>query len=129
MTINGRGYVIGGRQGSLNLTMVSGLTKPANPENNTIWLNSELPVHGIYIAPTCEVMEPTEGDVWINNCTRYQPNSAIEVSSVTCTMTVAQDPYLLINILQVSQWDGTEWKPCNGAIFANYVWDLFSTII
>ena len=50
MTINGRGYVTGGRQGSLNLTVVSGLTKPANPENNTIWLNSELPVHGIYIA-------------------------------------------------------------------------------
>ncbi|MBR5559013.1 MAG: hypothetical protein IKU72_02055 [Oscillospiraceae bacterium] len=121
MTINGRGYC-GGAQSRLNLTVVSGLTQPENPANNTIWLNSDLAVNGVYIGPTCEVMNPQVGAVWINNSTRYHPDTALEISSVTCTMVVSQQPFLLINILQVSQWDGEEWVHCDGAVFSNYEW-------
>ena len=50
--------------GGLNFNLVGGVTQPADPKENTIWVNTDVPIAGWALSFT-EPSEPEEGMVWI----------------------------------------------------------------
>lgn len=51
---------------SLNFSVIGGVTKPENPVENTIWVNTETEITSWSISPE-HPKSPTSGMVWINN--------------------------------------------------------------
>lgn len=63
------GYIDGIDQcSSLNFSIVGGTTKPTDPVENTIWVNTETEITSWVISPE-QPKSPTNGMVWINNGT------------------------------------------------------------
>ena len=62
----GHGYKhgAGGSPIGLNFKVVGGVAKPANPVENTIWINTDEAIQQ-YIFSSEEPENPTEGMVWI----------------------------------------------------------------
>ena len=110
----------GGGKAGIDLTVVGGTTQPENPKNNTIWVKTETAIGTAYLSPTAPESHAV-GDVWINTTNRYQ-SDASAVASSTHLLTVAEDPYLTVNVLQFKQWDGSAWNWCDGGIYANNAW-------
>ena len=50
--------------GGLNFNLVGGVTQPADPKENTIWVNTDVPISG-WALSFAEPSEPEEGMVWI----------------------------------------------------------------
>lgn len=50
--------------GGLNFSVVGGLTQPANPKENTIWVETDVPIT-IWTFSAAEPTEPVDGMVWI----------------------------------------------------------------
>ena len=50
--------------GGLNFNLVGGVTQPADPKENTIWVNTDVPITG-WALSFAEPSEPEEGMVWI----------------------------------------------------------------
>ena len=50
--------------GGLNFNLVGGVTQPADPKENTIWVNTDAPITG-WALSFAEPSEPYEGMVWI----------------------------------------------------------------
>lgn len=111
---------LGGGGGGVNLNVVSGTTRPEAPKNNTIWVNTETSIGRAYFAPTAPE-SPATGDLWVNTTNRYQTDSSA-IASQTHLLTVAESPYLTINVLQFKQWDGEAWVWKDGGIYANNEW-------
>ena len=110
----------GGGKAGIDLTVVGGTTQPESPNNNTIWVKTETAIGTAYLSPTAPESHAV-GDVWINTTNRYQ-SDASAVASSTHLLTVAEDPYLTVNVLQFKQWDGSAWNWRDGGIYANNAW-------
>ena len=79
---------------STNFEIVGGTTEPTNPEENTIWVNTDTEITS-YVFSSTEPTEPIDGMVWIktgmesagefnllkNNCIQIYPISAKQYSS------------------------------------------------
>ena len=50
--------------GGLNFNLVGGLTQPADPAENMIWVRTDVPITGYTFSPTVP-SQPVEGMVWI----------------------------------------------------------------
>lgn len=109
----------GGGGSGLELTVVGGTTKPVNPDPNTIWVNTSTDINDVYLSAIAPD-SPVAGDVWINTGIRY--GTAAEPAKSSRALTVIQNPYLEINVLNLMQYDGTEWVQCTGSIYANNEW-------
>lgn len=57
-------FNIGSGGGGLNFKLVGGLTQPADPAENTIWVNTDIEITGYEFSAT-EPADPVEGMVWI----------------------------------------------------------------
>lgn len=101
------------------LTVVDGTEKPENPAENTIWVNTDVDMGMCYLAPNAPA-SPEVGDVWVNTTNKYNSNGT---NASTKLIRVNDNPYLEINVLNISQWDGSAWVTReNSAIYANGAW-------
>lgn len=55
---------LGGGSAGLNFKVVGGTSQPSSPSENTIWINTDVPVSG-YIFSATEPEETSDGIVWI----------------------------------------------------------------
>ena len=105
--------------GYLELTIEGGTTQPTNPKDNTIWVNTDVDLGLTYLAPNAP-SNPQVGDVWVNTTNKYNSNGT---NASTNLIRVNDNPYLEINVLNISQWDGSAWVTReNSAIYANGAW-------
>ena len=105
--------------GGLDITVVGGTTQPASPKENTIWVNTDAEIGAVTLAPNAPA-SPEVGDVWVNTTNKYNSNGT---NASTNLIRVNDNPYLEINVLNISQWDGSAWVTRDGsAIYANGGW-------
>ena len=105
--------------GYLELTIEGGTTQPTNPKENTIWVNTDVDLGLTYLAPNAPT-NPQVGDVWVNTTNKYNSNGT---NASTNLIRVNDNPYLEINVINISQWDGSAWVTReNSAIYANGAW-------
>lgn len=109
----------GGGKAGIDLTVVGGTTQPENPKNNTIWVKTETDIGTAYLAPTAPE-NPAVGDVWINTGIRYDITGKTATSAKT--ISVLENPFLEINVFQITQWDGSTWNWKDGGVYANSEW-------
>ena len=108
------------------LTVVDGTTQPENPADNTIWVNTDVDMGLCYLAPNAPD-SPEVGDVWVNTTNKYNSNGT---NASTNLIRVNDNPYLEINVLNISQWDGSAWVNRDGsAIYANGAWTAMALYI
>jgi len=109
----------GGGGGGLAIEIVGGTTQPANPKENTIWVNTDVAIGAVTFAPNAPA-SPEVGDVWINTTNKYHSNGT---NASTYILKVCEEPYLEVNVLSISQYDGTAWVNHDGsAIYTNETW-------
>lgn len=109
----------GGGGGGLEIAVVGGTTQPISPKDNTIWVNTGVEIGAVTFSPNSPD-SPAVGDVWVNTGNRYS-NSGSNAS--TNILAVSENPYLEINVFNISQWDGSVWvTKDNSAIYANGGW-------
>lgn len=58
----------GGAGGGLNFRVVGGTSEPASPSENTIWINTDVPVSGYEFSATAPAA-PVQGMVWVTTGT------------------------------------------------------------
>ena len=73
----------GGRKdAALNFSIVGGTSAPANPSDNTIWINTDKDITG-WIFSATEPSEPAEGMVWIvTGASSNVPINALKENSI-----------------------------------------------
>ena len=109
----------GGAGGGLDIKIVGGVTQPSNPKENTVWVNTSTAIKNVTFAPNAPA-SPVTGDVWVNTTNKYNSNGT---NASTNLIRVNDNPYLEINVLNISQWDGSAWVTRDGsAIYANGAW-------
>ena len=105
--------------GGLAIEIVGGTTQPASPKDNTIWVNTDVDIGTVTLAPNVPA-SPAVGDVWINTANKYHSDGT---NASTNILKVCEEPYLEVNVLNISQYDGSAWVNRDGsAIFANEMW-------
>jgi hypothetical protein len=63
-----QGYKARGGSNSLNFKTIGGTTEPTSAKKNTIWINTDRNISGVYIDST-QPKNMAEGEVWISNGT------------------------------------------------------------
>ncbi|MBQ7858735.1 MAG: hypothetical protein IJ347_01185 [Faecalibacterium sp.] len=103
-----RAIPVGGA--ALNFTVVGGTTAPANPKENTIWVNTDVEVTGWAFAAEAPD-DLAAGGVWIKtgsaSTTRF--NAMKKNTIVACP-------------LSCMQWNGSAWVTCEAKIYQSGVW-------
>ncbi|MBQ7786068.1 MAG: hypothetical protein IJ381_07980 [Clostridia bacterium] len=101
---------IGGMTGGgLSLSVVGGTAQPANPEINTIWVETEETVTGWSVSPA-EPENPTEGFVWVLS------------GSGTLMLDVSQDGSLVITLNGCRQYIDGQWVGCGAKVWNGSEW-------
>lgn len=109
-------YGFGGGGASLNFKVVGGTTKPTNPNENTIWVNTDKKIASWTFSAT-QPKTATEGMVWITTNT----SSSIELN-------VLKKSDVIVNLHSAKQYVGGAWKLKNAFCYQNKKWTQFSQI-
>ena len=105
--------------GGLAIEIVGGATQPSSPKDNTIWVNTDVAIGAVTLAPNAPA-SPAVGDVWVNTTNKYDSSGT---NASTNILKVSEEPFVEINVTNISQWDGSAWTRMDGsAIYANGVW-------
>ena len=93
----------------LDLEVIGGTTQPAQPAENTVWLNTSIEIGEVYLQEN-QPSDPAAGDVWI------------DTSAEGTTLEVMQSPYLEIEIGTVKQYNGTAWSAPDVQVYKAGEW-------
>lgn len=102
-----------GGGGGLNLKVVGGTTQPANPRENTIWINTATAITGYALSPT-QPQTGTEGLVWLKTA-----GTGVEIN-------VGRKNAVLLHLASGMLYTGASWKDVECSAFSNGVWTQFS---
>lgn len=64
---------VGGCGGGLDLTVVGGLERPAEPKNNTLWLKTETEIGNVYLSPVMPANESATKNLLAGNYYKTTP--------------------------------------------------------
>ena len=102
---------------ALNFKVVGGTEQPANPKENTIWVNTETDISGWVFSPE-EPESPAEGLVWI------------EVGSVSpAPFNVLRKNGVYVYPVSCKQYSSEAWNDVFAYICQGGVWVQFSEIV
>ena len=106
-----RGVAIGNSSaaGSLNFTVVCNSTQPENPAENTIWINTSIPMGSWYAMPS-EPESFVEGDVWL------------QLAPSSFSIEVTEDNQLNVEISKIKQYTSKGWISRSAMIYLNGEW-------
>ena len=104
--------VIGG--GGLNFKVVGGLTQPAGPSKNTIWVNTDVPVSS-YAFQASAPDTPDEGAVWI-----------LTGTSSSVSFNALKKNSILVYPISAKQYVGGNWRNVSAYIYQDDEWAEFS---
>ena len=99
----------GGGGGSAAIDVVGGTTQPENASENTIWVNTDVPI-GTWYALFNEPQSPAEGDVWLK----------LAASSFQVELTENQ---FIVEISTIAQYIGGAWTQKTAKIYRGGVWE------
>lgn len=102
-----------GGGGGLNLKVVGGTTQPANPRENTIWINTGTTITGYFLSPT-QPNTQIEGLVWLKT-----ENSGVEIN-------VGKKNSIVLYLSTAKLYTGGKWISVNGFAYVNAVWNQFA---
>ena len=109
--MSSKGFIVGGAGGApLNFKIVGGTEQPAQPKENTIWVNTENEISSWVCSPV-QPAEPAEGMVWIK--TGYNSNVLVEALKKNS---------IALYILNAHQYVAEAWAVCSCSVFQNEVW-------
>lgn len=94
----------------LNFSIVGGTTQPQNPEENTIWVNTDVEITGWVFGAT-EPENPIEGMVWI----KTGPNS-------DNSFNVIKEEVINVYPIKVSQYVSNSWQDKIANIYQSNEW-------
>lgn len=106
MNMNGGGA-------TMNFRIVGGTTAPANPQENTIWINTANTVTSWALAFS-EPSNPVEGMVWVT----------INVSGRN-TFNALKNNMLAVAPMSAKQYVSGAWKSREGRIYVDHAWKEF----
>lgn len=109
----GRTNAGGSGGGGLNLKVVGSTTKPTNPRENTIWVNTTTAITGYVLSPT-QPETGTEGLVWLKTA-----DTGVEIN-------VGRKNAVLLHLASGMLYTGSAWKNVECYAFSNGVWTQFS---
>lgn len=98
----------------LNFEIVGGTTKPGNPKENTIWVNTSTAVTG-WAFSAKEPASPVEGMVWI----RYGVTGDVEFNAL-------KEEAIQMYLLGVKQYVDGAWSIQESHIYQGDTWTQFS---
>ena len=98
---------------ALNFKVVGGTTQPANPKENTIWVNTGTAVTG-WIISASEPENPADGIIWVVP----DANSKIVFNAL-------RKNAILINPVYAKQYTGGAWADKTAMIYQNGAWQDF----
>ena len=98
----------GGGGGSAAIDVVGGTTQPENASENTIWVNTDVPI-GTWYALFNEPQSPVEGDVWLK----------LASSSFQIELTPEQ---FIVEISTIVQYIGGVWAQKTAQIYYGSAW-------
>lgn len=99
----------GGSGGGLNLKVVGGTTKPTNPRENTIWVNTTAAITG-YVLSHTQPETGTEGLVWLKSA-----DAGVEIN-------VGRKNAVLLHLAMSQVYSGGGWKPVDGHVYTSGMW-------
>lgn len=107
----GKGFKKGaGGANPLNFKVVGGTAAPANPRENTIWVNTDTKITS-WVFSAAEPEEPAEGMVWIST----GASSRMEFNAL-------KKNTLLVYPSSVKQYVGGTWVDISAQIYKNGEW-------
>lgn len=96
--------------GGLNFRLVGGLTQPADPAENVIWVETDTAITSYAFSAT-EPAEPAQGMVWV----------AMGTSS-TAAFNALKKNILMVYPISTKQYVGSVWEDRNSKIFQGGSW-------
>lgn len=105
----------GGSGGGLNLKVVGGTTKPTNPRDNTIWINTSVAITD-YVLSLTQPETGTEGLVWIKTA-----DTGVEIS-------VDRKGRVLLHLAAAKIYHEDSWQYVTAFLFAGN-WQQFSSYL
>ena len=105
----GAGNIGGGSGGGLNFKVV-GNPQPANPKENTIWLNTDVDITGHYLQAE-QPAEMAEGEVWISTGTASQ-----------VAFNAAKKGTVMVYPISAKQYVSGAWVDKTAKIYQNGEW-------
>ena len=103
----------GGGGGGLNLKVVGGTTKPTNPRENTIWINTTTAITGYILSPT-QPETGTEGLVWL------------KTADIGVEINVGRKNAVLLHLADGKLYTGGAWANVEGWVYAGASWTQFA---
>lgn len=102
-----------GGGGGLNLKVVGGTTQPTNPRENTIWINTNIPITGYFLSHT-QPNTQIEGLIWLKTA-----NTGVEIN-------VGKKNPIVLYLSTAKLYTGGKWISVNGFVHVNAVWNQFA---
>lgn len=99
-----------GSGGSLNFSVVGGTTQPANPAENTIWVNTSVEI-GAWYALFNEPESPQNGDVWV------------KLSASSFDVDISGNGTMVVEISNITQYISGAWTQYEAWIYRNGAWE------
>lgn len=103
----------GGGGGGLNLKVVGGTTQPANPRENTVWINTTTAITGYALGPT-PPENGTDGLVWLKTA-----DTGVEIN-------VGRKNAVLLHLADGKLYTGGAWTSMEGWVYVNSAWTQFA---
>lgn len=103
---------IGGGSGGLNFKIVGGTSKPYNPRENTIWVNTDQKITS-WVFSAEEPESPSEGMVWFTIGTSSESKFNALKKNVIQVYPLSAKQYVSDALIDVTVeiYQGGEWKP------------------
>jgi hypothetical protein len=112
MILNMVGGGGGNENAMLNVRVIGGTTKPENPKENTIWVNTEHNIPNFAFATDNPYYDDIEqGTVWIRTSSRS-----------SAPIDILKKNHVLVYPNYVYQYVGNEWVPCVANTYQNGAW-------
>ena len=106
-----KGFKHGAGGASLNFKVVGGTAAPADPRENTVWVNTDVPING-WTFQSDQPLIPAEGMVWI----------ATGISSA-CRFNALKKNGIILYPLAASQYVGGAWVSLAAQSYQGGAWN------
>nr|DAR23448.1 MAG TPA: hypothetical protein [Caudoviricetes sp.] len=101
-----------GGGGGINLKVVGGTTRPTNPRENTIWVNTTTAITGYVLSPT-QPETGAEGLVWLKTA-----DTGVEIN-------VGRKNAVLLHLAMSQVYSSGSWKAVEGYVYKISAWVQF----